>query len=128
MAEGAYGVDIDGNCQFVNRSFLKILGYAHEDEVVGKHIHTLIHHSHADGSLYPATECLTYAAYRRNEEVHVSDEVFWRKDGVAVPVEYRSQPIITNGAVSGAIATFIDISEHIKAQVPPKKPLNTREA
>ena len=50
------------------------------------------------------------------KEVHVSDEVFWRKDGVAVPVEYRSQPIITNGAVSGAIATFIDISEHIKAQ------------
>lgn len=116
MAEGAYGVDIDGNCQFVYRSFLKILGYDHEDELVGKHIHTLIHHSHADGSSYPATECRIYAAYRHNKEIHVTDEVFWRKDGVAVPVEYRSHPIITNGVVSGAIATFIDISERIKSQ------------
>jgi PAS domain S-box-containing protein len=27
MAEGAYGVDLNGNCTFVNRSFLRFLGY-----------------------------------------------------------------------------------------------------
>jgi diguanylate cyclase (GGDEF)-like protein/PAS domain S-box-containing protein len=116
MAEGAYGVDTLGNCQFVNRSFLKILGYDHEDEVIGKHSHTLIHHSHADGRPYPATECRMYEAYQRNVETHVVGEVLWRKDGVAIPVEYRSHPIITNGKVTGAIATFVDISERIKAQ------------
>lgn len=116
MAEGAYGVDTAGNCQFVNRSFLKILGYDHEDEVIGKYIHTLIHYSHADGRLYPATECRVYEAYQCNAETHVVGEVFWRKDGVAIPVEYRSHPIITNGKVTGAIATFIDISDRIKAQ------------
>ncbi len=116
MAEGAYGVDTDGNCKFVNRAFLRILGYEKADEIIGKHIHELIHHSHPDGSLYPSAECRMYAAYRRNVEVHVADEVFWRKDGVAIPVEYWSQPIIIDGVLTGAIATFVDISERKKAE------------
>ncbi|MDD2723367.1 MAG: bacteriohemerythrin [Methylovulum sp.] len=104
MAEGAYGVDTQGNCRFVNRSFLRILGYENADEVIGTHIHELIHHSH------PAAECRMYAAYRRNEAIYVADEVFWRKDGSAIPVEYWSQPIITDGVMTGAIATFVDIT------------------
>jgi PAS domain S-box-containing protein len=79
MAEGAYGVDINGNCTFVNRSFLHILGFENADEIIGKHIHELIHHSHVDGRLYPATECRMYNAYRLNQGIHVADEVFWRK-------------------------------------------------
>lgn len=116
MAEGVYGIDSQGRFQFVNRSFLKILGYDDEDEVIGKHSHALIHHSHADGSPYDVTKCRMYAAYHLNQEVHVADEVFWRKDGVAVPVEYRAQPIVTNGIVSGALASFLDISERKEAE------------
>ncbi len=115
MAEGAYGVDRNGNCKFVNHSFLRILGYDHANEIIGKHIHELIHHSHADGRLYPARECRMYAAYRCNEKIHVEDEVFWRRDGRAVPVEYWSQPIVTDGIVTGAIATFVDITERKQA-------------
>ncbi len=116
MAEGAYGVDINGNCTFVNRSFLRILGYEHTDEIIGKHIHELIHHSRPDGSPYPATECKMYNAYRRNQEIHVSDEVFWNKDGVAIPVEYWSQPILVDEVMQGAVATFIDITERKLAE------------
>lgn len=116
MAEGAYGVDTDECCKFVNQSFLRILGYDNADEVIGKHIHELIHHSHPDGSPYPTIECRMYAAYRSNVEVHVADEVFWRKDGVAIPVEYWSQPIIIDGVLTGAIATFVDISERKKVE------------
>lgn len=116
MAEGVYGIDSEGRFQFVNRSFLKILGYDQEDEVIGKPSHTLIHHSHADGSKYDARKCRMYAAYRLNQEIHVADEVFWRKDGESVPVEYRAQPIVTNGIVSGALATFLDISERKEAE------------
>jgi len=116
MAEGAYGVDTAGNCKFVNQSFLRILGYDHADEVIGKSIHALIHHSHPDGSHYPAAECRMSAAYLHNEKVHVTDEVFWRKDGVAVAVEYWSQPIIIDEALIGAIATFIDIRERKQAE------------
>lgn len=116
MAEGAYGVDTEGRCEFVNRSFLRILGYGNADEIIGQPIHALIHHSHPDGSPYPAAECRMYAAYRRNQDIHVVDEVFWRKDGVAIPVEYWAQPIISDGAVTGAITTFVDITARKKAE------------
>ena len=111
MAEGAYGVDVNGSCTFVNQSFLQILGYKDADEIIGKHIHELIHHSHPDGSAYPSAECKMYNAYRRNEKIHVSDEVFWNKGGTAIPVEYWSQPLLVDGVMQGAIATFIDITE-----------------
>ncbi len=116
MAEGAYGVDLNGNCTFVNQSFLRILGYQSADEVVGKHIHGLIHHSHADGSPYPSRECKMYKAYRQNLNIQVDDEVFWSKDGTPIPVEYWSQPIKSENAIQGAIATFIDITERKRAE------------
>ncbi len=114
MAEGAYGTDTDGYCSFVNHSFLRILGYEKEEDVIGKYVHELIHHSYADGTHYPSNECKIYNAYKHQKNAHVTDEVFWRKDGVAIPVEYWSQPVITNGVVTGAIATFIDITERQK--------------
>jgi len=116
MAEGMYGVDTDGNCTFVNQSFLKMLGYQNDNEVLGKHMHELIHHSHADGSPHPANECKAYGAYRLNQSINVFDEVFWRKDGVAIPVEYWSHPIMVGDVVTGAIVTFVDITERKKAE------------
>ncbi|BBE52202.1 putative diguanylate cyclase YegE [Ferriphaselus amnicola] len=116
MAEGAYGVDMNGNCTFVNRSFLRILGYGHADEIIGKHVHELIHHSHPDGTVYPASECKMYNAFLHGQEIHVSDEVFWNKNGIAIPVEYRSQPIISNGIMLGAVATFVDITNRKLAE------------
>jgi diguanylate cyclase (GGDEF)-like protein/PAS domain S-box-containing protein len=116
MAEGAYGVDTQGNCTFVNKSFLRILGFEHESEIIGQHMHTLIHHAHADGSPYPAAECKMYAAYLHNQKIHNADDVFWRKNGSAISVEYWSQPIVADGVVIGAIATFIDITERKKSE------------
>ncbi len=116
MAEGAYGVDSNGDCTFVNRAFLKMLGYQNEAEVMGKHLHNLIHHSRADGSSYPEDECKAYRAYRVNQPINVSDEVFWRKDGVAIPIEYWSHPIESDGVTIGAIVTFIDITERKRAE------------
>ncbi|MDP1597041.1 MAG: diguanylate cyclase, partial [Methylotenera sp.] len=116
MAEGAYGVDIQGNCTFVNKSFLRILGFEQEGEIIGRHIHELIHHSYADGSHCPSDKCHMYAAYQRNQKVHNADEVFWRKNGSAIAVEYWAQPIVTDGVVIGAIATFIDITERKKSE------------
>jgi len=115
-AEGIYGVDIQGNCTFVNVAFLRLLGYQDAKEVVGKHIHELIHYARADGTPYPAEECRMYQAYRRNEKIQVDDEVFWRRDGSAFPVEYWSHPIVSNGQITGAVATFFDITKRKQAE------------
>lgn len=113
MAEGAYGVDITGNCTFINRSFLQILGYQNEDEVLGKHIHELIHHSYSDGSPHPPSDCIIYNTLQR---INSSDDVLWRKDGVAIPVEFWAYPIEKDGVGIGSIVTFIDITERKKAE------------
>jgi signal transduction histidine kinase len=39
------------------------------------------------------------------------DEVFWRKDGTAIPVEYSANPLIEEGRVSGIVVAFQDVSE-----------------
>jgi len=111
MAEGAYGVDVNGNCTFVNRSFLRILGYEQAEEMIGKSLHDMIHHSYPDGSPYPESECKASIAYRHNQEIHISDEVFWNKNRKAIPVEYWSQPILVDNVIQGAIVTFVDITE-----------------
>lgn len=116
MYEGVYGLDIDGKCTFVNQSFLQMLGYQDESEVLGREIHTLVHHSHADGTPFPLEQCPIHKACQGSQSINVSDEVFWRKDGVSIPVEYWAHPIITDGKMTGAITTFIDITERKQSE------------
>ena len=39
------------------------------------------------------------------------DEVFWRKDGTAIPVEYSANPLMDDGQISGMVVAFQDVSE-----------------
>jgi diguanylate cyclase (GGDEF)-like protein/PAS domain S-box-containing protein len=111
MVEGVYGIDTKGDCTFVNHSFLQLLGYQNEDEVLGRNVHDLIHHTHADGSPYLKSECRIYHAFQAKQKANIDDEVFWRKDGIAIPVEYWSHPVVNDDVLEGTIVTFVDISE-----------------
>ena len=115
-AEAIFGVDLDGNCTFANPSCLRMLGYEHAEELLGKHMHGLIHHTRVDGSPYPVEECQIYAPLRNHKGVHVENEVLWCKDGSSIPVEYSSFPILREQQIMGAVVTFIDITERKKAQ------------
>ncbi len=108
--EGIYGVNAEGLTTFVNPAAERMLGYS-ADELVGQSMHSLLHHTHADGSHYPASECPIYAACRDGAVHCVENEVFWRKGGSAFPVEYTSTPIRENGQPVGAVVVFRDVSE-----------------
>ncbi|MGC9976933.1 MAG: ATP-binding protein, partial [Syntrophales bacterium] len=110
VGDGIFGVDATGQLTFVNPAASRILGFSVE-EMFGQRIHGLIHHSHADGSIYPVEDCPMYASYSKATESHITDEVLWRKDGSSFPVEYASMPIIKDGKVMGAVVTFRDITE-----------------
>ena len=56
VGEGIYGFDLSGNAVFVNPAAERMTGWQ-SDELLGKKIHQYHHHSHADGSDYPAVEC-----------------------------------------------------------------------
>jgi len=108
--EGIYSVDVEGNCTFINPSGIRMLGYDDESELLGKHIHTLIHHTRTDGSPCQENECHVYASTRIGKIFHVDDEVLWRADGSSFPVEYRSAPTRVNGVINGSVVTFSDIT------------------
>ena len=110
-AEGIYGVDLDGKCTLVNQSCLRMLGYDRAEELLGRFMHDLMHHSQADGAPLPADSCHVYQSYREGRPVHSLEEAFWRKDRTAIPVELWSHPIFKEGKAIGAVATFIDITE-----------------
>jgi len=108
--EGIYGLDADGNTTFGNAATSQILGWK-VDDVLGQKAHEVHHHSHADGTPYPLTDCPIYAALKDGEVHRVDDEVFWHDDGTAIPVEYTSTPIMKNGKPDGAVVVFRNIAE-----------------
>ena len=115
-AEGIYGVDTQGICTFVNPACLRMLGYERPEDMIGKTVHALIHHTYPDGRPYPIEECHVRLSTREGRPVHADDEVHWRADGSSFPVEYWSHPIYRNGVLDGAVVTFVDISERKRAE------------
>jgi two-component system, LuxR family, sensor kinase FixL len=113
--DGVYGIDKDGLTTFSNPASERLTGFSSED-LLGKSSHSLVHHSHADGSHFPNTECSIYAAFKDGKVHRVTDEVFWRKDGSSFPVEYISTPIIDNDEIVGAVVSFRDITDRKKAE------------
>lgn len=114
--EGIYGTDTRGVCTFINAASLRMLGYEDKNEVLGKHVHTLFHHSHADGSPYPKDQCKLRLAALKGDSVHATDEVHWRKDGSFFPVEYWSHLVFRDSENIGTVVTFVDITERLRIE------------
>lgn len=110
IADGVYGVDLDGRATFINPAGAAMLGHQPEG-FVGRHTHPLVHHSHADGTPYPSGECMMMHAVRAGVESYREDEVFWRADGTCFPVAYTTTPLRDGTALVGAVVTFRDITE-----------------
>jgi len=112
--EGIFGIDLAGHCTFVNRAAAQMLGWRTED-VLGRNMHELIHHTHADGRAYHECDCPIFNAFRRGLPCRIDDEVLWRADGSPFSAEYSSYPIVEGGVVRGAVVTFVDITERKRA-------------
>ena len=113
--EGIYGVDLQGRCTFFNHAAVRMLGLRPE-EVLGRVMHEISHHTHEDGSPYPLEDCAIYRAMRTGESVTVVDEVFWRADGVMFPIEYSASPVFKDGVSTGAVVVFKDITERLRME------------
>ena len=112
VGEGIYGLDNQGKVTFFNQAAQRLTGWKSED-VLGKVVHPLLHHSKVDGTPHPVDECSIYSSLKDGTIHHqVPTEVFWRQDGTYFPTEYTSTPILDEGMqIKGAVVTFRDISE-----------------
>lgn len=110
-AEGIYGIDTEGISTFSNESALKILGYDSQNEIIGKDMHALTHHTKPDGTPFPINECKIMQTFKTGKGVYVDSEIFWRKDGTSFDVRYSSYPQYRNKILVGAVITFMDNTE-----------------
>ncbi|MCQ4271708.1 sigma 54-interacting transcriptional regulator [Pseudomonas kuykendallii] len=110
VGDGIYSIDSEGLATFVNPAAARMLGWE-PSEMIGKNIHRIHHHSHADGSHYPVEDCPIYKAVHDGLIHEGRQEVFWRRDGSMFPVEFTSTPVIADGRIVGSVVVFRDITE-----------------
>ena len=113
--EGIIGLDLLGRIILINPAGAAIIGYE-IDELVGKDLHELAHHSKPDGSRYPLHECPIYQSLSSGIIRRDREEVFWKKNGSSCHVAFSSTPIMERGLIVGAVITFRDITKHKSAQ------------
>jgi PAS domain S-box-containing protein len=116
VADGLYLVDAVGRVRFVNPAGLALLGYAQEDDLLGKPSHATIHGVRPDGTPFPEDECPLLAPRRTGEVVHVEDDWFVRRDGSFVNVAYSSAPVASGDGGRGAVVVFRDVSGRREAE------------
>ncbi len=120
-AEAIYGIDLKGECTFVNRACLQMLEYQSENDLIGKNMHKLLRHTRNDGTPslndgvpYPIEECKIHQSPK--EGTHVDDEVLWRADDSYFHSECRSFPILINEKIIGTVVSFTDITKRVNAK------------
>lgn len=109
--EAISGMDMAGRCTFLNDAAARILGYSGGHSLLGQDMHALVHHTRADGTPYPKEDCVIHRSVSRGEKIHSDSELFWRSDGTSFPVEYRCNPVLSDGKVVGGVVTFEDLTE-----------------
>lgn len=131
--EGILGLDREGRATFVNPAATAMLSCKPED-VIGKSMHAVLHHTRTDGSPYPPEDCPVRATLQDGNQRTVRDEVFWRKDGTAFPVHYTTTPTEQNDEEVGVVVTFMDVTaqkeienERIRANAELQQEVTTRK-
>lgn len=109
--EGICGVDAEGRGIFVNAAATRLLGWSKE-ELLGRKLHDVVHHSTAGGSPCLPRECPMLEAFREGDVVDY-ETVLYRRDGSAFPVTLDCAGLTENGAPAGMVVTFADLSSRL---------------
>jgi len=116
VADGIYGVDLEGRSTFVNKAMENITGWSALN-IIGKNQHELLHHTKENGEPNPSNECPVFKTFMDDETRYIEDDIFWKNDGTSFPVEYTSTPLKDEAGITiGSVVIFRDISERKKAE------------
>jgi diguanylate cyclase (GGDEF)-like protein/PAS domain S-box-containing protein len=107
--EGIFRNDLEGRVTYANPAALEMLGYSVE-EMLGRRSHQLFHHTRANGAAYPVSECAAGKSLTEGATRRITDELFWRKDGSSIAVDYTSTPIRAGGRIVGVVTVFDDVT------------------
>ncbi|MCM3788713.1 PAS domain S-box protein [Domibacillus indicus] len=109
IGDGIYAMNENWEITLINPAGAKMLGYD-VGELLGKTPKDTFKH------LYDLECCMSYQTLLDGKNRHVTDELFFRKDGTSFPVDYICSPILENGEIRGVVVAFRDISEKKMAE------------
>ncbi|MBF0518497.1 MAG: response regulator [Nitrospirae bacterium] len=103
------GTDTEGLITFANPAVTALLGY-HEDEIIGKSMHAVMHYANSDGRESPVSECTMFLTSQDGQRRVADNEVLWHKNGTALPVEYSTTAVYKENQIVGTVIVFRDIT------------------
>ena len=103
-------------CTFMNLAAERMTGWTLE-EVRGRALHDVIHHTRPDGSPYPLEECPIDRAFPEDMREQ-GEDVFVHRDGRFYPVAFTASPIRDGGLAVGTVVEVRDITveKHERAE------------
>ena len=108
-AASLFIMDDQQRCAFMNPAAEELTGFSLE-EIKGRILHDVIHHTHPDGSHFPLEECPIDRAFPDRMRVQ-GEEVFVHKDGHFFTVAFTASPMLENGVPVGTVIEAQDITE-----------------
>ena len=115
LSDGVYAVDLLGQLTFMNAAAERLLGWK-EQELIGRPMHDMVQHHLPEGTSPNDADSLQLNVIRHGVPIDGSGH-FVARDHSLVPVDYRSQPIVLEGKLVGALVSFQDISERKKHEL-----------
>jgi PAS domain S-box-containing protein len=112
--DGICGVDAAGVITFMNPSGARALGWT-RGELVGRPIHDALLPRAPDGTPARFEASAIYGTCTDGHARDLKAQVFLRRDGSSVPVDYVATPFRQRDRIVGAVITFRDISERMQA-------------
>lgn len=117
LLEGVFGLDREGRYIFLNPAACRLLGFAREADALGLRSHAVSHHTRADGTPSPETECPICNVLTSGEPLEAWEDRFQRPDGSSFPVRVYASPMRDgDGEVGGVLVSFLDETARVECE------------
>jgi PAS domain S-box-containing protein len=113
--EGIFGLDTQARITFMNPAAGSMLG-VDARKVIGKPVSAVVRHLEADGRERPEGTSPIVAPLEDGKARHGTDQIFGRRDGSYLPVDYVSTPMIERDELTGVVVSFNDITERHRSE------------
>ncbi len=116
-SEGIIAADLEGKCVWSNPAAVHLLGWSSAADLLGKDAAGLLQGEvDTEGAADGAEQGAMVAAMRAGEPFAAIEAKVRRADGSRIPADIRSAPLRRDGRLSGAVLTFVDVSDRRSLQ------------
>jgi PAS domain S-box-containing protein len=114
-AEAVLAHDVEGKATYANPAAERMYGWTSQ-EMLGKALHDMTHHTRDDGTRFPASECPIARILQTGETILGYETIQWRKDGSSFPGLINAAPIRRDDEIVGFVTTITDVTERKRAE------------